>query len=173
MNPSKLASLVLFLAAFVINLATSHAQSPVGVATQFTHSANDDAFPSPDGKQIVYDSMVEGKSQIFIMMTDGTGQRQITHDPSNHESPAWSPDDAKIAYVSDRNGHSVIYIMNADGSGDERLTSENGESIHPNWAIDGKKVIFCSDDDLGGRRGLLTENASPSHPIAFQITEST
>lgn len=127
---------------------STFAQSKPGLAYQLTHSVNDDPFPSPDGKRLVYDSVVEGKYQLFIMDLDGKNQRQITHDPAGHETPSWSPDGSKIAFVSDRNGHSVIYIMNIDGTAEERLTDENAESIHPTWSPDSKRVLYCADDDL-------------------------
>src|SRR3954463_2349179 len=114
---------VLFLLATCTVLC--YPQSKPSLAYQLTYSVNDDPFPSPDGRQLVYDSVVEGKYQIFIMDVDGKSQRQITHDPAGHETPSWSPDGKKIAYVSDRSGHSVIYVMNADGSGEERLTDQN------------------------------------------------
>ncbi|MFL6300372.1 MAG: TolB family protein [Terriglobales bacterium] len=126
----------------------AYPQSKPALAYQLTYSVNDDPFPSPDGKQLVYDSVVEGKYQLFVMDVDGKNQRQITHDPANHETPSWSPDGSKIAFVSDRNGHSVVYIMNVDGSGEERLTDENAESIHPTWSADSKSVLYCADDDL-------------------------
>src|SRR6478672_789635 len=131
-----------------ILMALAYPQSKPSLAYQLTYSVNDDPFPSPDGKQLVYDSVVEGKYQIFIMDVDGKNQRQITHDAATHESPSWSPDGSKIAFVSDRNGHSVIYVMNIDGSGEERLTDPNAESIHPTWAPDSKSVLYCADDDL-------------------------
>ena len=148
MNLRTFMILMSTVAAIALVATSSFAQAASGLAYQFTHSVNDDPFPSPDGPQIVYISVIEGKEQIFIMKADGTASRQITRDAANHESPAWSPDGTKIAYVSDRNGHSVIYMLNPDGSGEERLTSETGESIHPNWSPDSKSVIFCTDDDL-------------------------
>jgi TolB protein len=148
MNSHSTGFLSFALAALFFVNTFVQAQVATGLAYQFTHSVNDDPFPSPNGEQIVYDAVIEGKQQIFIMRADGSEQWQVTHDAANHESPAWSPDGKKIAYVSDRNGHSVIYMMNPDGSGEERLTDENAESIHPNWSPDSQSVIFCADDDM-------------------------
>jgi TolB protein len=147
-NGTVMNKLLCFLLVILVYATPSFPQSKPGLAYQLTYSVNDDPFPSPDGKQLVYDSMVEGKYQLFIMDVDGKNQRQITRDPAGHETPSWSPDGKKIAYVSDRNGHSVIYIMNTDGSGEERLTDENAESIHPTWSPDGTSVLYCADDDL-------------------------
>jgi len=121
---------------------------PRSLGFQITHVDTGEPYPSPDGKKILYVSMIEEKYQIFTMNRDGSEPRQITHDGFSHDSPSWSPDGKKIAYVSDRTGHEVIYTINADGTGEERLTPENADSIHPAWSPDGTKVIYCADDDL-------------------------
>jgi TolB protein len=118
------------------------------LAYQLTHVDMGEPFPSPDGKQVVYEVVIEGHQQLFIMNNSGSGQKQITHDSANHDTPSWSPDGRKIAYMSDRNGHEAIYIANADGTGEERISDDKHEYIHPNWSLDSSKVIFCSDDDL-------------------------
>ena len=118
------------------------------LAYQLTHVDTGEPFPSPDGKQIVFEITIQGREQIFIMKTDGTSQKQITHDPANHDSPSWSPDGTRIAFVSDANEHPVIYMMNVDGTNVERLTSLAADSIHPTWSADSTKVIYCADDDL-------------------------
>jgi TolB protein len=121
-------------------------------------------FPSPDGKKIVFEIMIEGVYQLFMMDADGSGQVQITHDAANHDTPAWSPDGRKIAYASDRGGHSGIYVLNIGDAFDvttgqrpfatrpvaaqEKITDDKHEYIHPNWSPDSSKIIYCSDDDL-------------------------
>src|SRR5256885_851154 len=69
---------------------SSFAQSKPGLAYQLTYSVNDDPFPSPDGKRLVYDSVIEGKYQLFIMDVVGQNQRQITRDSANHETTSWA-----------------------------------------------------------------------------------
>ena len=139
--------------------ATSlHSQTAaMGLAYQLTHVDTGEPFPSPDGSKILFATAIEGRYQLFTMNLDGSGQVQLTHDPTNHDSPSWSPDGKKIAFVSDRNGHEVIYTMNSDGSGEERVTSESEDNIHPMWSPDGSKIIYCSDDDLHPPRKNASE----------------
>ncbi len=132
---SPLAACALFLLlAFPV---ASHAQrGGMTLAYQLTHVDTGEPFPSPEGKKIVFEIMIEGVYQLFVMNPDGSGQVQITHGAANHDTPAWSPDGRKIAYVSDRSRHSVIYTINPDGTGEERVTDDKHEYIHPSWYVD-------------------------------------
>lgn len=118
------------------------------LAYQLTHSDIGEPFPSPDGKKIVYDMVISGAEQIFIMNSDGTGQTQITHDPWDHDTPSWSPDGKKIAFTATSKSRDIIYVMNVDGTAQERITDDSHNYIHPNWSADSKRLIFCSNDDL-------------------------
>ena len=119
------------------------------LAYQLTHVDTGEPDPSPDGKKIVYESLVAGTYQIFTMNTDGTGQVQITNNKENHDNPIWSPDGKRIAFVSDKGaGAEVVAVINADGSGEEQITSDEIRAIHPKWAPDGESLIYCTDDDL-------------------------
>jgi len=120
----------------------------ISLAYQITHADNATPALAPDGKRMIYESVVEGKEQLFAMNVDGSSSIQTTRGPDRHDDPAWSPDGHKVALVSDQNDFQVIYIMNPDGTGMSRLTDKDSHAIHPNWSPDSKRVIYCSSDDL-------------------------
>lgn len=141
---SLLLSTVLLIAA---SPALSQTKA-ITLAYQLTHTDTGEAFPSPDGKKLLFESRVAGHYQLFTMNLDGSAQVQITHGEHDYDLPSWSPDGSKIAFVSTRAGHQVIFTINADGTGEESITSESADSIHPTWSPDGTKIIYCADDDL-------------------------
>jgi WD40-like Beta Propeller Repeat len=84
---------------------TAEADWPAWLRTPRSCSGEDcgDAryVASPDGSQLAYvGTGDEGTPQIFIAGIDGTGVRQMTHEPIGATSPAWSPDGTMIAYAS-------------------------------------------------------------------------
>jgi TolB protein len=53
----------------------------------------DDESPSwaPNGREIVFASSREGKTDIYTIHLDGTGLRRLTSNGGNNTSPSWSP----------------------------------------------------------------------------------
>ena len=71
--------------------------------------ADDYAF-SPDGSRVVFSHATDRSGagpanqpvELFVMNTNGSGLRQLTHDDAYAAFPAWSPDGQTIAYASYR-----------------------------------------------------------------------
>jgi TolB protein len=122
--------------------------APPGLAYQLTHTVTVDPSPSPDGKRMVYITVVAGREQLFVSSIDGSKPVQITRDDFDHEDPAWSPDGAKIAFVSMKDGGERIAMMDPDGTHVELLTPATVRAIHPNWSPDSARIAYCTDDDL-------------------------
>src|ERR1700722_1657730 len=130
-------------------LESSGQSRPTSLAVQVTHVDNASPSISPNGKRMVYASVIAGIEQLFTMNLDGTDVVQITHDPIDHNNPVWSPDGRRIVFSSSDAEHEAIYVLNADGSGTERVSPDDQPRyIHPDWSPDGTKIIYCSTDDL-------------------------
>jgi TolB protein len=132
--------------------AASGAGPQLSIPVQITHSINDSPAPSPDGKRLVYLSVVAGKEQLFLMDVDGSNAVQITRDDADHEDPAWSPDGGKIAFVYMANGRQSIATVDTAGGNLDLLTPPEQKTIHPNWSADSRRIIYCTNDDIAPPR---------------------
>jgi TolB protein len=58
---------------------------------QLTHESGSNDYPSwaPDGRHIVFERTIGGRHDIWVMLADGTGQRQLTQSGNNF-MPNWS-----------------------------------------------------------------------------------
>jgi TolB protein len=142
------ARVFLLLAIGFLPITSRGAERALSIPIEITHAQNFDPSPSPDGKRLVYISVISGKEQLFVMNVDGSNSVQLTRDDADHEDPAWSPDGTRIAFVLIAGGHNRIALMNIDGSNVEVLTPPEQNTIHPNWSADSKTIIYCTNDDL-------------------------
>ncbi len=131
-----LAAIVIMLGCAAVLLFSPHQQgdfSPEVAAT---------LAPARE-QQIVFQSEVSGKSEIYTINADGTGGRSLTEDLDSALFPSWSPDGAQIAFMSWSPEAPMLYVMNADGSNVHRL-GQLAEATYPAWSPDGTQVAFTS-----------------------------
>jgi TolB protein len=60
--------------------------------TQLTHESGANDFPSwsPDSRHIVFQREQNGRTEIWMMLADGTDQQQLTHGGGSNTMPNWS-----------------------------------------------------------------------------------
>ena len=130
-----------------------------------------EATVSPDGKSIVYTSIVDNDIELFTCSIDGSNIRRITHMPGYDGGAFFSPDGKKIVFRASRPSGSDlekytslvnenlvrpskldIYVMDVDGSNIIRVTNNGAANFAPFMHPDGSRIIFCSNmDDSKGR----------------------
>src|SRR3954447_24330022 len=105
------------------------------ITTLFDYSAASfDSGPawSPDGREIAFESNLDGDMEIYVMNADGTNVRQITHNTIWDEGPAWSPDGKRLVFSHGADDlHLDIFTMDADGTNQRQLTTYPGHDESP------------------------------------------
>ena len=116
--------------------------------------------PSPDGQWLAYYS-ISNQMDLLISRSDGSGERELTHDPANDRYPAWSPDGRHIALFSNRSGKYQIWSIRPDGSDLRQLTfAPDGVGSNPIWSPDGSRIVY-SGTASGDDRMFVFEPAKP------------
>ena len=134
------------------------------------------------GKIVYQHKSLDGTRKIYIMNADGSGQKLLTDDAFDNQSPAWSPDGKLIAFASNRDENVEIYVMNADGTNKKRLTYDPAEDNYPAWSPDNTRIAFASfrdgnaeiyviNVDGSGLRRLTENNAEDNFPTWSPIND--
>jgi TolB protein len=123
---------------------------------------------SPDGRRIAF-CLTEGpNTNIWVMSSDGSAARRLTHDPSIDVAPSWSPDGKKIIFTSDRAGTPQLYIMSAEGTEIRRLTFQGNYNQTPAWSPRGDSVAFTARDE---RKVFDIFAVSPDTGVISRVTQ--
>lgn len=122
--------------------------SDVQQVTHTNHCYNGGCFFSPDGRQIVFraDRDKQHYLQIYLINTDGTGERQLTFNNAVNWAPYWHPCGAVIAFATSLHGHRhyEIYALNIITGVEYRLTHNSSFDGLPVFSNDGSKMMWTS-----------------------------
>ncbi|MCK5172499.1 MAG: PD40 domain-containing protein, partial [Planctomycetes bacterium] len=89
-----------------------------------------DAQVSPDGGLIVFvlrkTDLEEnkGRTDLWLVGTDGSDLRRLTSHPEGDSNPRWSPDGRYVYFVSSRSDSSQVWRIRVDGGEAEQVTDE-------------------------------------------------
>ena len=97
---------------------------------------------APDGKLVVFSVRRTdldancGRTDLWIVSTDGTGLRQLTSSSESDSNPRWGPDGRRVWFVSSRSGSSQVWKIAVDGGEAEQVTKE---------PLDVGNLLVCPD----------------------------
>jgi len=109
--------------------------------------ANDPQI-APDGGRIVYvresmDIMEDrGRSNLWIIDSNGDNHRAIASSSANFFSPRWSADGDRLVYASSEEGSVQIYLRWMDSGQTARLTDLTASPSSLSWSPDGRLIAF-------------------------------
>jgi len=128
-------------------------------------SGNDVGPPETD--KIAFVSVRDGRTEIYVISSDGSDLTRLTDFPGCKYYPIWSPDRTGIIfeYREDCAHNREVYYVNADGTGLRNLTNNPADDYWNSlylatWAPDSQKIAFVSK--RGGNPDIYVTNIDGS-----------
>lgn len=123
---------------------------------------------SPDYKQILYLSYLNGNPRIYVYDLASNTQRLITQSRNPTFAPRWSPDGKWILYSMATAGNTDIYKISAAGGGTPvKLTDSPGLDVGGSFSPDGSKIVFESDRSGSQQIYVMNADGSNQQRISF------
>ena len=122
---------------------------------------------SPDYRQLVYLSYVDGNPRIYVYDV-GTGSQTLVTESANPTfAPRWSPDGRYILYSMAVGGNTDIYRVPATGGQSVRLTDAPGIDIGGSFSPDGRQIVFESDRSGNQQCYVMNADGTNQRRISF------
>lgn len=103
-------------------------------------------------------------ADLFLMSSDGTGQRRIIDNDQNDFFPAWSPDGLEVAFESSSSIDVDIWILGVDAP--RNLTQDpRHANRYPAWSPDGERIVFSRQSPLTGVGALVVLDVDGTRPV--------
>jgi Tol biopolymer transport system component len=105
---------------------------------------------SPDGKNVVFESVRLGYSDIWYCHGDGSNCTQLTSLRGTAGTARWSPDGHRIAFEFQGQHYYDVYVIELpDGRPRLLATFAGADNGAPNWSRDGQWIYFYSTHEKG------------------------
>jgi len=109
---------------------------------------------SPDGTRLAFVRVNGAHSDMWTVLKNGTGLKQLTHSALVDEDwPSWSPNGGAIAYTrrgATKEDVSQVCIMTAKGTSQHALTAPQLalDESQPQWFPGGARLAFLRGDQI-------------------------
>ena len=156
----------------IFTLSLSADLRAVGEPRQITFDRRRSMWPawSPDGRDIIYTSEVQGRMGIWRLAANGSGRPEpLAGVGEGSTSLAVSPSAHRLVYAHHVQDQNVWRIEVAGGKAGPatRLIASTLRDFEPRYAPDGSKLLYASD--RSGHTEVWTANADGSNQV--QLTD--
>jgi len=106
---------------------------------------------SPDGKWAVFVlrktdlDANRGRTDLWLVGTDGKGLRQLTQDPAADFEPLWAADSGAVYFLSTRSGSSQLWKLPLTAKDPVQVTKLPLDVGNPVLSPDGQKLAFTME----------------------------
>lgn len=141
-------SLLLMVASLVGADPAQTSTHPFSVHDMLAMERLSDPRVSPDGGRVVFVLRTTdlkanaGKTDLWLVRTDGSGLRRLTSHPANDHDPRWMPDGKTIFFLSSRSGSSQVWRIRVDGGEAEQVTDLPLDVGTLNFSPDGSQMAI-------------------------------
>ncbi len=126
---------------------------------------------SPDGKRVVFGRRTtdldanRGRTDLWVVGTDGRGLRQLTTDPAGDYNARWSADGKTVWFLSSRSGSAQVWRIPVDGGEAREVTDQPLDVTSLAVSPDGRRIaismeVFVDCDSVACTRKRLDEVAA-------------
>jgi TolB protein len=140
---------------------------------QVTSDGQDSWAPtlSPDGRTIAFVKGLSPIIGIFVIQTDRTGERPVTHGSvAGFDSAEWSPDGATILYAAGpAESGQRLWSVGLDGEPERLLVDTPRSDFAATWSPDGLSIAWLSEAP-GSRVQVMVAGADGSNPHSISDT---
>jgi TolB protein len=109
------------------------------------------------------------RTEIWLMNSDGSGQKQLTSGGWRDERPFVSPDGKRVIFMSNRHGNYEIFTMSIEGSDLKRMTNSSSWKIFPVWSPDGRYIAYAqkfrSEGRMMGMIRIMNADGTGDHEV--------
>lgn len=154
----RIVGCVLMLCRFGLEAAAQETH-PFSVHDMLAMDRISDPQVSPDGRHIVFvvrETDLEancGRTDLWLVATDGSGLRRLTSHPQADSNPRWSPDGRDIWFVSSRSGpgpegrcaSSQVWRIALDGGEAQQVTDEKLDVGNLLVSPDGTQIAYTME----------------------------
>ncbi|MCC7155896.1 MAG: protein kinase [Bryobacterales bacterium] len=124
----------------------------------FTNMAPGALRWAPNSRDLVFDVLGSGKSDLYTMSSVGGSPRRLTMDSSNEARPSFSADGKFVYFRSDKSGSRELWKMPFAGGEWIQVTRDGG--FEAQETVDGRNLIY-----IKGANGVgLYERPVPGGP---------
>jgi len=98
---------------------------------------------SPDGKQLVYQAIIDGQQGIWLYEFSTGGMRKLSTNSNLDFYPAWHPDGERILYSSDVRGAGFdLWEIDVPTGLSWRISDRAGDETEAAWSSDGRDLVY-------------------------------